>query len=266
MPRQKADLHRRAQLWAENNLADRTLSEYEPFLTVRDVPSRGRRHRIPSLTCGRLHHLMSDLEASAFYNVDYTRPLDIREQYPLLPLTETQEIAQRLDVRHPAYGGRLHIMTTDLLVTARSGAFIPICVKPSEELGKTRIREKLEIERVYWANRQLTLRVMTERSISKTLSSAVAWVHAYDDVDDLGHAAVEIRRHSTYVDDVVSRHRDWPLAEICKRIDTSKDLTAGTALMISRHLIATRTWRIDLRQGIDTLQPLSWLTDREVTP
>lgn len=36
--------------------------DYKPFLTVRDVPSRGRVHRRPALTHNRIVHLLSDLE------------------------------------------------------------------------------------------------------------------------------------------------------------------------------------------------------------
>jgi hypothetical protein len=35
---------------------------YKPFIHVRDIPSKGRSHRIPSVTVGRVHQLLSDLE------------------------------------------------------------------------------------------------------------------------------------------------------------------------------------------------------------
>jgi len=43
---------------------------YQPFLTVRDVPSKGRIHRLPSVTIGRIHHLLSDLEHPTYITAD----------------------------------------------------------------------------------------------------------------------------------------------------------------------------------------------------
>src|SRR5262249_38639608 len=36
-------------------------AEYRPWLTVRDVPSRRRSHRLHGLTADRVHHLLSDI-------------------------------------------------------------------------------------------------------------------------------------------------------------------------------------------------------------
>jgi len=45
--------------------------DYQPFLHVRDVPSQGRSHRLPSATVGRVHHLLSDLELHVFLQLDW---------------------------------------------------------------------------------------------------------------------------------------------------------------------------------------------------
>ena len=45
--------------------------DYQPFLTVRDVPSKGRVHRRPALTNNRIVHLLSDLELAAFLLFDW---------------------------------------------------------------------------------------------------------------------------------------------------------------------------------------------------
>src|SRR6266498_180717 len=72
-----------------------TGSDYQPWLRVQDVPSNGRIHRIRGCTTGRVHHLLSDLEAKVFYTFDYSPSVcDIREQFPLLPLAETLAIAE----------------------------------------------------------------------------------------------------------------------------------------------------------------------------
>ncbi|MBJ7542584.1 hypothetical protein [Rhodomicrobium udaipurense] len=61
-----------------------TSARYSPWLTVQDVPSSGRSHRLHGLTTGRLHHLLSDIECGLFYLADWSDTVtDIREQFPL---------------------------------------------------------------------------------------------------------------------------------------------------------------------------------------
>ncbi len=62
-----------------------TGKSYKPFLEVRDVPSKGRVHRRPAITHGRIVHLLSDLELAAFLLYDWASiVVDIREQFPCL--------------------------------------------------------------------------------------------------------------------------------------------------------------------------------------
>lgn len=77
-------------------------ADYKPWLFIQDVPSRGQVKRIKGTKSQREHHFMSLLEASYFYVLDWSPiVLDIREQYPLLPLEETLEIAEECNVKHP---------------------------------------------------------------------------------------------------------------------------------------------------------------------
>ena len=77
--------------------------------------------RVPGRTTGRIHHLLSRNEEYYFYILDADPDvLDIREQFPLR-LTETMEIARRLNIRHPWKGDFPFVMTTDFLVTRNDG-------------------------------------------------------------------------------------------------------------------------------------------------
>ena len=68
---------------------------YLPWLLVRDVPSKGLSTRIEGWKTGRIHHFLSELELMYYYVLEWSKiVLDIREQYPLLPLEETISIAQ----------------------------------------------------------------------------------------------------------------------------------------------------------------------------
>lgn len=90
--------------------------DYLPFLTVRDVPSKGRVHRLPSATVGRVHHLLSDLEHQVFCQLDWhSQVLDIREQFPIAR-EDTRVLAGRLGIAHPSVQGVDQVVTTDFIV------------------------------------------------------------------------------------------------------------------------------------------------------
>lgn len=75
------------QDYLKNRLWERDKSEYVPFLTVRSVPTKGKANRIMGRKTGREHHFLSKLELATFYNFDWSdEVIDIKEQYPLLPL------------------------------------------------------------------------------------------------------------------------------------------------------------------------------------
>ena len=46
-------------------------SAYKPWITVRDLPSEGRSHRIFGHKSQRTHHLVSDLELAVFLLLEW---------------------------------------------------------------------------------------------------------------------------------------------------------------------------------------------------
>lgn len=69
---------------------------------IQDIASTGLASRIKGWKTGRVHHLLSKLETEYFYVLEWSNIVsDIREQYPLLPITETLEIAEQLGILHP---------------------------------------------------------------------------------------------------------------------------------------------------------------------
>ncbi|MDN5645297.1 MAG: heteromeric transposase endonuclease subunit TnsA, partial [Acinetobacter sp.] len=76
--------------------------DYQPWLTIQDVPSRGVSHRIYSHKTQRVHHLLSNLELYVFLILDWSSSvLDIREQFPL-NIDDTREICLEHGLRHPS--------------------------------------------------------------------------------------------------------------------------------------------------------------------
>ena len=161
---------------------------YTPWLYVQDFPSLGMVSRVSGATTGRIHHLMSNLELSLFYLLDWSDDvLDIREQYPLIDLSHAIEIAENANIRYPydTKSGFPYVLTSDFYVETSQSAMI-MSVKPSSELGKPRVREKLEIERRYWSKRGVGWSVMTENEINSIKARNIEWLSQARDLSVYG--------------------------------------------------------------------------------
>lgn len=70
--------------------------------------------------------------------------IDIREQYPLLPIEDTLEIANELGIEHPRHPQteKAIVMITDFLITYKKNLSLKDCeitVKSKEELLNKRV-------------------------------------------------------------------------------------------------------------------------------
>jgi hypothetical protein len=166
------------------------LEEYLPWLTVRDVPSRGLSTRRKGWKTGRVHHVLSKLERKYFYILEWSKiVVDIREQYPLLPLDDTLAIAKQYGFDHPAIPNKDDIksldpvvMTTDFLITiVVDGKRIEQArtIKYADDLQAPIVLQKLEIERRYWEARQIRWGIVTEHDIPTTLADNVEHLYPY---------------------------------------------------------------------------------------
>lgn len=240
-------------------------ADYQPWLHIQDAPSQGLATRVKGWKTGRCHHFLSKLECQYFYALEWSPIVfDIREQYPL-ELTETLAIAERLSVAHPTDPRTRQpiVMTTDFVTTInQKGKLIDQArsIKYSQELSSDRTLEKLEIERLYWTERDLDWGIVTEHEVEPVLAANVSWVHAYRDTAALTPVTDAIIRR---VEVVLAPHlneRRSPLRELTDACDDQLGLSPGMSLMVVRHLIANRQWQVDMRQPINTAKPLVLLT------
>lgn len=237
--------------------------EYKPWLYIQDVPSRGLVHRIKGWKTGRVHHLLSKLELSYFYVLEWS-PLvvDIREQYPLLPLEETLALAEQCGVRHPRDPKNKEpiVMTTDFLITLSSEGW-PVeqarTVKLAKDLLGQRTQEKLEIERRFWERRQVDWGVVTEREIPQVLAKNIALLHSYRDLSDrLDISEMELEDTVTVLTKTVM-NSEVPLREATARCDRRLGFEPGVSLTVAYHLLATKQWQIDLHHPLNPGYPLA---------
>lgn len=230
--------------------------KYSPYLFVRDVPSRGRSHRIYSKLNGRVLHLLSDIEYAHCLTFDMDETvIDIREQFAL-SRADTIRIASTLGFKHPKdpTSDTKSVMTTDLVITYKNAGKVTykaISIKPNAHLEKPRIREKLKIEEVYWLERDVKFQILTEHDIPLHLKRSLQWLRQYNDFSKFveprnGYFAklaqnliVSIRHKGSY---------ESGLADICKALDAQFADEPGAHLMIARHLLSTRLLQTNLNR------------------
>lgn len=169
-------------------------AEYRPWLRVQDVPSQGRSRKVSGLKVNRNYHLLSDLEFAYFVVLEFSEDVvDIREQYPLLPTSDLQQIAHERSIRYPKFAGTdlPYVLTTDFLVTykasngttqlaARTVKYSD-ALQPSSTLQRT--LQKLEIERYFWLNQGVDWGIVTEQAIPAALSENLQWLRQSAVVD-----------------------------------------------------------------------------------
>ena len=215
-----------------------TGSEYRPWITIHDLASRGVVSRVPGRTTGRIHHLLSRNETAFFYILDYSdKVIDIREQYPLLPVTETAEIAQLLGYRHPRdqLSRYPYVMTTDFLVTTRQGD-VARSVKLSKEFEKPRVLEKLEIERLFWDRQGVEWRIVTEKEIDYQKARNLEWIYRswyYPEMLPEGRSVEETTAFFRELFETTI----LPVTEIARMTEAIFGLEAGLGLTTFQYLL-----------------------------
>ncbi|MGO0309639.1 TnsA endonuclease N-terminal domain-containing protein [Endozoicomonas acroporae] len=223
--------------------------DYKPFLTVRDVPSKGRVHRRPSITHGRIVHLLSDLELAVFLLFDWMPDVvDIREQFPLDP-EKTLTISKRTGIKHPAAKGTLQVMSTDLFVDFdRDGQIVSqaISVKYRDDLEDPRVVEKQELERRYWEAAAIEWFLFTENEIPVTLIQNIKWLipHLYSyELDSNAQWSTFSR-----VLKAIETFPENKIAMVMRQLDEQQSQKAGTHLQYLRHLLAQGAFTWDMAE------------------
>lgn len=154
--------------------------DYKPWLRVQDIPSTGIRSEIWGLKTKRVHHTLSSLETELFYLLEFSDSvIDIREQFPLIPLPFSLHISSILGIEHPKHplSKEPIVLTTDFLITRRINNetfYEAVSVKPEDMLSQRNL-EKIEIERVWWELLDIKFWVFTSNERTKIQSKNINW-------------------------------------------------------------------------------------------
>jgi len=234
-------------MWIKQGRGAGTGNRYQPWLTVRDLPSSGRSHRIWGFQTQRTHHLLSDLELSSFFLFDWNSSVtDIREQFPL-KLDDTCELAEQAGIRHPEVRGQIQVMSTDFLVDTNrpEKAKMAVQVKTSSDLSNPRTIEKLELERRYWAMKGVPWYVLTDQQIPKSVTKNIAWLYPAQLVLDEVEATMSMA--NLYLDFFV-KQPNLLIPQVAMMLDKAYSLLPGESLQKIRSLLALRVFLFDIRK------------------
>lgn len=240
-------------------------SDYKPWLYIHDVASKGLVTRIQGWKHQREHHLLSNGEFAYFCQLEWSEQVvDIREQFPLWPIEETQEIADRLGIKHPdprQGENNIAVMTSDIRITTANGGDFVRTVKTPSDLKKRRTIEKFEIERCYWEKRGVNWGIVIANDIPKDFVRNMTWIHPHK-----YFVSTEIRKEQfgQIAEEFTAlvRNQTTSLAKSAKHLDSKYGLEVGTGLLLARHLIATRKWKVDMDIWINPSKPLNLPRER----
>lgn len=149
---------------------------YVPWIKARDCyRGDGTRHALTDLYYkNRTIHLMSDIEKEVYYTLrSNENVIELFEQYPLLPLSKTEELCTKYEIKHPQNPITKNniVMTSDFLIIVKDKngkkKWQACAVKMSTDLHDIRTREKLFLEKLYWESMDIKWGVITEHQINK---------------------------------------------------------------------------------------------------
>jgi len=221
--------------------------DYKPWLRVQDVKSKGIRSQIYGRKTQRIHHLLSSIESQLFYLNEFSDSvIDIREQFPLLPLNYTQKIAKIIGVEHPTHptSGEPIVITTDFLLTIRTKhgiSYQAISVKPEYEVNNQRVLEKIDIERVCWELLDVPFHLFLGNELTRTQSKNIDWATApfRENLMLFSDEQVTAALHTL---DVGQRF----VEDVCDLFTASKITSHDESLTLLRYLIASKFIDVDL--------------------
>ncbi len=237
--------------------------DYQPFIQAHDnkVASEGWLTRHYGWKTQRKHHTLSEHERHYLYLLEWLEEVvDIREQFPLLPISRTEEIAEQLGVQHAHLDGVNVVMTTDFLITIRTpkGLMdIVRTVKPSSKLSN-RTLELFEIERRFFNEQGIDWGIITESKLPKNIIFNIEWMHEgryLDTRPGIDEEIIHLTSNALY-NKILEDGGESPIGKLCLRSDEEFGIETGTCMFILKHMLSTKKWETNMNILIKESKPL----------
>jgi TnsA endonuclease N terminal/TnsA endonuclease C terminal len=238
--------------------------DYKPFIQAHDnkVASEGWITRHLGWKTQRIHHTLSEHERRYLYYLEWIdEVVDIREQFPLLPISRTEEIANQLGIKHPHLDGEHVVMTTDFVITLKtSNGLIDLVrtVKPASKLSN-RTLELFEIERRFFVEQDIDWGIIIDNKLPNNLIANIEWIHEARYLEtrpSIDQELVKLISHSLF-ERIVQDEKETAISKLCLRCDSEFGVKTGTCMFILKHMLAIKKWGTDMNIIIKESNPLS---------
>jgi len=256
--------------WLRQGFGLGELTKYTPWIRVQDFSSRGTSTKLPLVSVDRTAHLLSRLEYRIALALDFANKcIEFREQYPLLPIAELQDLARAMGIRYPTYPGTKTpvVLTIDFFALINATAKVPPylaieakynsalrhCPKHPHRLLRT--LELMEMKRRWLTSNGVQLFLLTEDSIDKTLFLNLKILN------QVAHRRGSIcheDNYNKYLDAIDAV--DWkgvPLRELYTETASRLHWPAEDAFIMFKHLVWHHYIEIDLFELLDRNMALS---------
>ncbi|MBS3026948.1 MAG: TnsA endonuclease C-terminal domain-containing protein [Dolichospermum sp. DET50] len=227
-------------------------SNYQPWIKIQDFPSKGRVSRPPGWKTNREHHLLSDHERRMFYVFEWSDVvIDTREQFPLLDLDLIMSIAEDMGFKYPKdpNSDTPYILTTDFMLSVKeNGKNVQKArtVKQVKDISSTSVANKFELERRYYAAKDIDWGIITEKEIPRLLAENVEWVHSAYKLEATNEINIEELRDIAQILKSRLQESDTTINRVTTSLDKEMNLESGTSLYIFKHLIARKEILMDM--------------------
>ncbi|WP_026585113.1 heteromeric transposase endonuclease subunit TnsA [Bacillus sp. J33] len=247
----------------KNGYGQGTGEDYKPFIQAHDnkVASKGWLTRHLGWKTNRIYHTLSNHERNYLYFLEWLdEVVDIREQFPLLPLSRTEEIAEQLGIKHAQLDENSVVMTTDFVITLKtSNGLIDVVrtVKPANKLDN-RTLELFEIERRFFTEQGINWEIVSEKKLPKTLIKNVEWMceaRYLDTRPGIDQELVDLVSKPLFKEITLDDGKN-SISKICLRCDKEYGLEAGSCMFILQYMLANKKWSTDMTIPIKESKPL----------
>jgi hypothetical protein len=209
--------------------------QYQSFLSVRDVPSKGHTHTIQGSKIPRRFLLLSDFEATHFLLRERDpNVIDIRENFPILDIDWTMEACARLGIRHHYKNGYPFPCTLDFVISMVGEIPERVeTVKVPNDAANEEVRKRLSVEANWCRSRPKVPYVLVDTSayVSKQLLSTLLFMRAWT----LQRYESDGRREAAFERAYSSAHeRNAPLTELMQNVAKTMRIQEHLALDMFR--------------------------------
>jgi hypothetical protein len=163
-------------------------------------------------------------------------------------------LAQEHGISHSKFQGVAQVLSSDFLVDFDdpSRPNIAIQAKYSTDLAKPEVIERLELERRYWAEKDIPWFIVTEMDFAKVAFNNIQWF--YPAQIEAAVVTDDLERYLRLFAQEFMRTPDKLITEVAQRLDVTYELEPGQALYWLRQLLARRYFIFDISTPYRTLK------------